>query len=279
MLRYTLFLLVSLVFSFSSEAQTDTVTNKTVIQLKSAGLSSDIIKSKIQGSPCRFDLSTDALIALKKANIPDDVITAMLSKSNTTTASSQTGAVENETNVTPGIYYCKGQPCKLTELEASVYSQGKMGSGILTAMTYGVAKTKMKATLSGDKANLQVAERKPTFYFYFDKSSSNNFGNNGVQSFWFASATSPNEFLLVKFSTTKKSREVVTGSWNSYAGLSSGIDDKNKVSFKYEKVSQGVYKVFTEQALEEGEYCFMYAGGTAVYGNAPLQKVYDFGIK
>jgi hypothetical protein len=61
--------------------------------------------------------------------------------------------------------------------------------------------------------------------------------------------------------------------------MSSGIDDNNKISFKFEKVSQGVYKVFTEQELEEGEYCFMYAGGTSIYGNAPLQKVYDFGIK
>lgn len=283
MKRFALSMLLVLAFAFSSQAQTkeDTVTNKTVIQLKTAGLSADIIKAKIQGSACRFDFSTDALIALKKANVPDDVITAMLNKSNSTSATTnnQSGSTDTVANVTPGIYYCKGKTCKLTELEASVYSQAKMGSGILTAMTYGAAKTKMKATLSGDKANLQIEERKPVFYFYFDKSSSNNFGNNAAQAFWFASATSPNEFLLVKFSTTKKSREVVTGSWNSYAGMSSGIDDKNKVSFKYEKISQGVYKVYTEQALEDGEYCFMYAGGTAVYGNAPLQKVYDFGIK
>jgi hypothetical protein len=251
------------------------------LQLKAAGLSADIIKAKIQGSLCRFDLSTDALVTLKKADVPDDIITAMLNRSNSGSlaTSNQENNENAETNITPGIYYCTGQPCKLTELEATVYSQAKMGSGILTSMTYGIAKTKMKATLSGHKANLQIEKKKPVFYFYFDKNNTNNFGNNGAQVFWFASATSPNEFLLAKFSTTKKSREIVTGSWNSYAGMSSGIDDKNKISFKYEKVSPGVYKVFTEQELEEGEYCFMYAGGTSVYGNAPLQKVYDFGIK
>lgn len=283
MTRYLLSMLMLLAFARSSQAQTkaDTVTNKTVIQLKTAGLGADIIKAKIQGSPCHFDVSTDALIALKKANVPDDIIAAMLNKSHSVSgvSTNQTSMADTATNVTPGIYFCNGKPCRLTELEASVYSQAKMGSGILTALTYGAAKTKMKATLGSDKANLQIEESKPVFYFYFDKSSSNSFGNNGAQAFWFASATSPNEFLLVKFSTTKKSREVVTGSWNSYAGMSSGIDDKNKVPFKYEKISQGVYKVYTEQDLKDGEYCFMYAGGTALYGNAPLQKVYDFGIK
>lgn len=286
MSRYTIIIILLTAFASTIEAQNkiDTVTNKTVIQLKGAGLSSDIIKVKIQGSVCIFDLSTDALISLKKAGVSDDVITTMLNKSNTTSTNisnpNNTAPLpETEKNIDPGIYYCKGKNCDLIELEASVYSQAKAGSGILTSLTYGFAKTKQKATLSGDKANLQIDEPNPSFYFYFDKSNSNSFGNNGAQSFWFASATSPNEFLLVKFTTTKKSREVVTGSWNSYAGMSSGIDDNNKISFKYEKISKGEYRVYTEQQLKKGEYCFMYAGGTATYGNAPLQKVYDFSIK
>jgi hypothetical protein len=286
MKNFTIILLLLTAFASTTKAQntTDTVTNKTIIQLKGAGLSDDIIKSKIGNSVCNFDLSTDALITLKKAGIPDDVINAMLTKKNTT--SSSTSSVNNpssstntEKSIVPGIYYCKGKPCDLLELEASVYSQAKAGSGILTSLTYGIAKTKMKATLSGNKANLQVEEINPTFYFHFDKSSSNNFSNNGAQSLWFASATSPNEFILVKFSTTKKSREVVTGSWSTYSGMSSGIDDDNKIPFKYEKISQGVYKIYTEKPLKKGEYCFMYAGGTATYASAPLQKVYDFGIK
>ncbi|MBP6234171.1 MAG: hypothetical protein KA428_13005, partial [Chitinophagaceae bacterium] len=274
-LLITAVLLLLTMVTFSQT--TDTVTNQTIIQLHKAGLGKDVLKSKIQSSTCNFDLSTEGLIALKKAGIPDEVINTMLNKSNATSTNISTqnntvASTDTAKNVSPGIYYCKGKPCDLMELEASVYSQAKMGSGLLTSLTYGIAKTKMKATLSGDEANLQVKETSPTFYFYFDKSSSNSFGNNGAQSFWFASATSPNEFLLVKFTATKKSREVVTGSWNSYAGMSSGIDDDNKISFKYEKLSQGVYRVYTEQPLKKGEYCFMYAGGTATYGGAPLQK-------
>lgn len=281
MARYILTIFLSVVFSLTTKAQnkTDTVTNKTIIQLKDAGLSSSIIKAKIQGSVCNFDLSTDALIALKKAGVPDDVITEMLNKSNSAPAATPLPSSDTVQKVLPGIYYCKGKKCDLVELEASVYSQAKMGSGILSALTYGIAKTEMKATLSGDKSNFQIDENNPSFYFYFDKSASNNFATNGMQTFFFASASSPNEFLLVKFATTKKSREVITGSWSSYEGMSSGIDDKNKVPFKYEKISQGVYRVYTEQPLKKGEYCFMYAGGTVTYGSAPLQKVYDFGVK
>jgi hypothetical protein len=64
--------LVMLAITFSANAQTktDTVTNNTVLQLKAAGLSADIIKAKIQGSLCRFDLSTDALVTLRKLMSP-----------------------------------------------------------------------------------------------------------------------------------------------------------------------------------------------------------------
>jgi hypothetical protein len=286
MKQYSLILLLLIAYASVTKGQSkiDTLTDRSIVQLKSAGLGTELIKAKIQNSICNFDLSTDALISLKKENVPDDLITFMFSKGNITTqdAPAQTNTVSSgdiAKNVQPGIYYCKGRPCELVELDPSVYAQAKTGAGVLTSLTYGIAKTKMKATLSGRKANLRVEEANPAFYFYFDKSNANNFGNNAAQSHWFASATTPNEFLLVKFSPTRKDREVVTGSWGSYAGMSSGIDDKNKIAFKYEKVSPGVYKVFPEEPLRRGEYCFMYAGGTTTYGGAAMQKAYDFGVK
>ncbi len=278
--------LLCLTTCFSLQAQTtDTLTNKAVIKLKSAGLSSDIIKSTILASPCKFDLSVDGLIALKKSGLSEDVINTMVGKNSSLTAKTENSNASSDNSlsnnnssndISSGVYYCKGNPCNLIDIEASVYSQAKIGSGIMIGLTYGIAKTKMKATLSGEKSQMQIEVTNPVFYFYFDKSNSNSLGNNGSQ-FLFASATSPNEFLLVKFSIAKKNREVVTGSVNSYAGMTSGIDNKCKVPFKYEKTSQGVYKVYTDQPLAKGEYCFMYAGSAAsTSGNA--QRVYDFGI-
>jgi hypothetical protein len=57
--------------------------NAAVIRLVRSGLGSDIVSLKIEQSAARFDLSTDALIALKNAGVPDPVIKAMLMKSDT----------------------------------------------------------------------------------------------------------------------------------------------------------------------------------------------------
>lgn len=59
-------------------ATAETLTNKEVIALHQAGLSSEVIVQKISTSTCRFTTDTDALIVLKKAGVPDAVVTAML---------------------------------------------------------------------------------------------------------------------------------------------------------------------------------------------------------
>lgn len=267
-----LFCFISLTYS---KAQ-DTLNNNIIIQLHKAGLSKTTIITKINSSICLFETGTESLIQLKKSGIPDEVIDAMITKSS---GPSSFIRQQNDTlQVLPsGIYYCKGAPCKFIELEPSLYSSENTGSGILTSLTYGLAKTKNKAMLNGISANLQISDTLPVFYFFLDRSQSGNLNANPS---WFFSATSPNEFILVKFniSSSKKSREVVTGSWNTWEGMTSGIDDSQKVSFKYEKISHGVYKVFFDKGISNGEYCFMYAGGMSNRAGTSLQKVFDFSI-
>jgi hypothetical protein len=279
-----------------AQAATDTLTNKSVLDLKSAGLGTDVIKAKIVTSPCNFDLTTNGLIALKQAGLTDDVISMMVGKtSQASTVQAMMAAAANKgrpayqdangqssTNsasakIEAGIYYSKTGEEKPTELEASVYSQSKRGAGVLGSLTGGIAKTKMTSTVNGGNANLQITETRPVFLFYFDKNNANNssFGSSNV---WLSSATSPNEFILVKFNSGKKSREVVTGSYGTYSGMSSGIDDNNKVSFKYEKLAPGQYRVYFEEPLKQGEYGFMFANGAAS-SLGTMQKVYDFGVK
>jgi hypothetical protein len=56
--------------------------NAAVIRLVAAGLSADVVVLKIERSGGAFDTSTDGLIALKNAHVPDGVIRAMLLKEN-----------------------------------------------------------------------------------------------------------------------------------------------------------------------------------------------------
>jgi hypothetical protein len=55
----------------------EVLTNEDVVKLTAAGLPDAAIINKIRGSACRFDLSTDALVALKKSGASDAVIEAM----------------------------------------------------------------------------------------------------------------------------------------------------------------------------------------------------------
>jgi hypothetical protein len=54
------------------------MTNYDVIVLKTAGLSDELIISKIKASPTDYKMDTEDLIALKKAGISDTVMQAML---------------------------------------------------------------------------------------------------------------------------------------------------------------------------------------------------------
>lgn len=290
-MKYPLFKGVLLLFAFSfssicfGQSNADVVTNKTVVTMTKAGLPQSVILAKIQTSNTNFDVSVDAMIGLKKQGVSDDVLTAMATKGSTgnIVSAGATGLTPLEITLTKaesGIYFndeAAGQPL---QLDASVFSSGKTGSGLLTAMTYGIAKTKQKAILSGAQANFQLKSKNPVFYFVFPHNSGTDLGNqlnNNVG--FYNNASSPNEFMLVKFKVSGKQRQVVTGSFNSYSGFSNGIDDNNKVAYRFVKVSPGLYKVYFEEPLPSGEYAFVF-GGTAAHtnGDVPTQKAYDFSV-
>jgi hypothetical protein len=143
----------------------------------------------------------------------------------------------------------------------------------------GFAKSTVKLSLSGPSANAQLSIKKPTFYFVFNKTKED--GINSQAPLWFTNATSPNEFMLVKLLTSKEKkggRDVIVASGNDYAGTAQGVDEKQRVSFKYTKLENGIYEIYFEENLEAGEYCFMYAGSMSASGSTN-PKVYDFGIK
>jgi len=78
--------------------------NAAVVRMIRAGLSVDVVATKIAQSPASFDTSVDALIDLKSQGVPDPVIKAMLTKG--------TGQAESlsYTGVEPSV----GQPLRLS---------------------------------------------------------------------------------------------------------------------------------------------------------------------
>ena len=293
--------LFALLLGVAAHAQTkpETLTNAKIVSLVKAGLSSTVILATIQNANTNFDTSTNAIIDLKQKGVSDDVIAAMINKSykgppipaaNAPQGASPLGPVPNMavnnvldlsnlTTLEPGIYYYDETATQLNQMDGSIFSQTKMGSGIITAITYGVAKTKAKAVLSGAQANFSINTKTPTFYFIFPHTQGADFANQSAAGNWYSDATSPNEFLLVKFKVKEKSREIVTGSYGTYSGFSGGIDDDNKIIFRSEKIAPGIYKVYPDEALSDREYAFLFAGTAATARNGGTsQKAFDFSV-
>src|ERR1035438_7114307 len=57
------------------------LTNADIVHMQKAGLSEDIILSKIATSPTNFDTGTQELIQLRDAGVKNDIINAMVQKS------------------------------------------------------------------------------------------------------------------------------------------------------------------------------------------------------
>jgi hypothetical protein len=73
-------LILILWLAINTFAQTETLTNSQIVEMSKIGLDKQIILKKINDSQNNFDVSTNALIELKKANVADEVIALMLEK-------------------------------------------------------------------------------------------------------------------------------------------------------------------------------------------------------
>jgi hypothetical protein len=136
--------------------------------------------------------------------------------------------------------------------------------------TYGLAKTSVKSEISGASANVKLLSS-GIFYFYFDPPSQ----ANTPGAWWFHTATSPNEFSLIKLKIKKDVREYKSGTSNAYTDKT-GIDQDQKIAFSFEEVSPGIFKVTPSKQLPPGEYCFIYSAAVpTMYTN---DKVFDFSI-
>lgn len=76
----TFFLLLVAAILATLSAGAETITNDDVIRMARAGLSAETINLKIKNSRTSFDVSTDALIALKQAGVHEKTIQLMIER-------------------------------------------------------------------------------------------------------------------------------------------------------------------------------------------------------
>jgi hypothetical protein len=154
-----------------------------------------------------------------------------------------------------GIYiYTKdrdGKP-KMFVLERTAYQGAKTGGIFTSAMTYGIAKMKVKAVIPGKRATLRIDDTKPVFYFYFDDKAA----GLGTNYFGSANVSNPNQFALLRLNVEKTSRTTEISEFSMWGG-SSGSNEKSMVAFKSERLRPGLYKISLASDLKAGEFCFM----------------------
>jgi hypothetical protein len=246
------------------------MTNADVLKMVEAKLSDDLIVSKIRGSACSFDTSTDTILKLKSQGVSDGVIQAMVSAGKPPSQASTPAAPPADPNNplsphAPGIYWlAKNQGGQqLTRLEASSYGGSKASMGF--------GKVKYKAELARPHAALRIRESSPEFWFYFEDAAQ-GFGRGPLA----AQSSKPEDFVLAKMEGHEKERQLFVGQASGFGGQS-GPRSKDAVPVDIQKIAPGIFKVTVSKALEPGEYCFVPPGGAAGFGIAGGQ-LFDFGV-
>jgi hypothetical protein len=258
----------------ATAASAEVMTNDTVLTLVKAGLSEPLIIDKINSEPCGYDVSTKSLLALKNSGLSDSLIGAMVrrcaSLSQVRGISGDDSSPDPKVRHSPGIYLMStwSTPPALLKLRPS------KASGIRTTGNGSVVFPLItKLQLTGDHSSVGILLNQPTFYFYFNVSDS-NVSDFGLENS--TAAQSPDEFSLIKFKLKKGAREVDVGRTAAYDGsivsLRKGIDPRSTVGFATQDEGAGTYRVSMNQALEAGEYAFVFTGSNGA------ARVYDFSV-
>ncbi|WP_260483686.1 hypothetical protein [Sphingomicrobium flavum] len=266
-------------------ADEEVLDNATIIALVDAGLGAEAIIAKIRSTKGDFDGSTMAMIELKNAGVPDEVIAAMLDDGAAQDAKITLADNESPDPTvphSPGIYmFYGGEEARMAKIDPTVPTQAKTSGLLGYALTSGIASMKIKIVVPNHSARIKTDDVTPTLYFFFNPEHQLN-GVSQFGSSFSVTAVSPAEFALVEFDSKEKKnrREASVGSIN-LGGAKSGVSDKDRIGFDYNEVAPGVFEVKINQPLPAGEYGFVYSmGGSTGQGQlAGATRIFDFAVQ
>ena len=268
-----------------------TLRNQDIIDLYLGGVSRDVITKKIQYSETSFNLSTDDIVALKTARVPDQLVKVMMVPKRAQQQSTNPNLIagtlpphpENLPIAArtrfeePGIYYeeYKTPKPQYLQLEPTTTNQtktGSVGEAVANQYTGGITGTTQRVGLANKSANTVFEDNRPVFYMVF--SGVNRKTMNDVAESIFSGVASPNDFVMIRAKVSGRGREVVIGRQSSYtseSGFGTGA-----IPFRFKKINNMLYKVYFEQDVAAGEYAFYYNKGSE---SSSSLKLYDFSLR
>jgi hypothetical protein len=253
-------------------------TNQDVIEMAKAGLSDDVIITKIRQAyeagtdAVSFDTSVDGLKALKGANVPDSVIKVMINPvPPPATVVAGTSSISVDANLPPpevGVYW--RDEGKFVLIQGQAVTNAKTGGKAGSFFTNGLRNQHWDATIEGNTSKNVVRDRQPIFYLYVPDGDDSS------------------DYVLVKLNRKSDHREFQIGSFGGIRGGKSGVQKDKEVAFHAEHVGIRVYKIRLDEALKPGEYAFFMGTGQSNTmagarggnrsGGSASGRVWDFAI-
>lgn len=235
----------------SPPAAQQALTNDDVMEMLRAGLPDSVIVAKIRTSPSRFDLGTDALIALKRAGASERVLEAVLAAAAPST-SPPPSATAPALPAAPGIPGMPSLPGAMGLMGGTVsHLVGEQRREIpATAGQLSFSETlfgqRQEMVFPGRRARYRIADRRPVFL------------------------STAGDLLLVRLrpGASLDDRNLETGSSNMLFSRS-GIRDSIRVII--EREPRGGVRITPAEPLPPGEYGLMRE-------TVMLPQIFDFGV-
>jgi hypothetical protein len=274
------FVLFAFLVCASSGAQQPDVhrrlTNDDIVKMVQAGLSADVINTKLRAANAQnprsldFDTSPGALSALKSAGVPEPVIEVMINP-----APQQANIVAApvpvtlDANLPPpevGVYW--KDESRFVLIEGQALSQSKIGGRAGAMFTYGFRGLHWDAYLNGPHSAHLVKDRRPIFYVYVPD------------------GAGASDYALIKLTEKSDRREFQIGSLSGkMGGGKAGLKRDKEISMQADHVGIRTYRIVLNEDLAPGEYAFVMAtgeenGSTGRQGTGGTitGRIYDFRV-
>lgn len=216
----------------------DVLTNDSVIGMVKAGLAENVIIQKIRASPRKFDTSTDGLIKLKAAGVPDKIVEAMISGGAPAAAATS-----------------QGDPT-IAHVSAAGTRSLTPARGEIETSVAPFAGSRQEVVIPAPRAEYRMSDKQPVF----------------------STNLTAEQWALVRLKPGKNDRNlpISKNSGWGWAGMTfrQGPDPKYRVALAGEPGPDGSTHMKPKDALAPGEYGLV----AIVRGQPNMVQVFDFGV-
>ncbi|MGA7887568.1 MAG: hypothetical protein WCA44_17655 [Acidobacteriaceae bacterium] len=233
-------------FAFSQQP----LNNDAVVKMVKVGIDDATIVTMIQNSPGQYDLSTDALIALRKDGISDKLIGAMAARNAAPPPPPAADAMY--ANLDIGVYWHNKGAWTLIPTEVVNW---KTGGVLKSTFSQGLVKEDTNGHLNGAASPTQL--NTPLEFLIRTP--------DGVEA---------TDYQLVRLHQKKNAREFRTMTGGVFH--SSGGDTRDAVAFQQTRIAKRTYKISLPDNLPPGEYAFLAPGLTNSTASGSSGRAYTF---